>query len=322
MRIYQLLIAACHACSLTLHYMKKAYIQLHIATILAGFTGVFGRLITLNEGLISWYRTLIAAVAMLLFLVFTGKMEKIPFREKRRIGFAGAILGFHWLFFYGSIKYSNISVGVVCFALTSFFNALLAPALNKKRLSIQELLLSGITLCGIGLIFGMDTSFRTGIVLGVISSILAALYTVYNERLAGTFRGETIILYQMFGGFFALTLIMPVFLYIKPASSLLPSLTDFGWLLALAILCTLGLYLLVISALKHISSFTLSLTFNLEPLYSILLAIVIYKENRVLSVSFYVGLSLILISLGLQMCRVWYKNKQLKRNDAQLTMLG
>lgn len=292
--------------------MKNAYLKLHLAVILAGFTGVFGRLITLNAALISWYRTLIAAAFMLLFLLLTGKLQNPPLAAKARIAYSGAILGFHWVFFYGSIKYSNISVGVVCFALTSFFNALLAPMLNKTKLSVQELLLSGITLSGIALIFGMDTSFRTGIMLGVISAILAALYTVYNERLATGFKGETIILYQMLGGLAGLTLVMPVFLYLTPAPTLLPSLPDFGWLLLLSILCTVALYLLIINALKRISSFTVSLTFNLEPIYTIMLAIVIYKENKVLSVSFYIGLLLILISLGMQMVRVWYKNKRAK----------
>ncbi|MNK59541.1 EamA-like transporter family protein [compost metagenome] len=290
--------------------MKKAYIQLHLALVLAGFTGIFGRLITLNEGLISWYRTFFSAIFILIVLTLSGKFQKTTLSEKVKMGAAGAILGFHWLFFYGSIKYSNISVGVVCFALTSFFNALFEPAINKKKLSIQELLLSGLTLCGIALIFGMDISFRTGIILGIISSIFSALYTVYNERLAGNYRGETIILYQMLGGVLALTLIMPAFLYFTPTTILLPSLQDFGWLLVLAILCTVLMYLLIINALKHISSFTVSLTFNLEPLYTILLAIVIYKENKVLSASFYIGLFLILTSLALQMCRVWYKNKR------------
>ncbi|AMR31678.1 hypothetical protein A0256_09720 [Mucilaginibacter sp. PAMC 26640] len=298
--------------------MKKAYLQLHIALVLAGFTGVFGRLITLNAGLISWYRTLISAVFMLIVFALRGKQEIITGSSKVRIGFAGALLGFHWLFFYGSIKYSNISVGVVCFALTSFFNALLAPLLNKKKISVQELLLSSLTLCGIALIFGMDTHFRTGIVLGVISSVLAALYTVYNERLATSFRGETIILFQMLGGLAGLTLIMPIILYFTPKASLLPTLPDFGWLLILAIVCTVGLYLLIVSALRHISSFTVSLTFNLEPLYTILLAILIYHENRDLSASFYIGLCLILISLGMQMCRVWYKKKKEKINATVL----
>jgi drug/metabolite transporter (DMT)-like permease len=289
--------------------MKKAYIKLHIALILAGFTGIFGRLITLNEGLLSWYRMLISGIVILIFLKSSGKQRFISSPGKLKIAVAGSILGLHWLFFYGSIKYSNISVGVVCFALTSFFNAILAPAINKKRLSVQELLLSGLTLCGIGLIFGMDASYRTGILLGVVSSIFGALYTIFNERLTKVYKSETIILYQMLGGFLGLTLLMPLFLAISPASSLLPSLADFGWLLVLSILCTVVMYLFIIDALRVISSFTVSLTFNLEPLYTILLAILIYHENKSLSIGFYAGCMLILLSLALQMYRTGTKRK-------------
>lgn len=289
--------------------MKKAYIKLHIALILAGFTGIFGRLITLNEGLLSWYRMLISGIVILIFLKLSGKQRFISSPGKLKIAVAGSILGLHWLFFYGSIKYSNISVGVVCFALTSFFNAILAPAINKKRLSVQELLLSGLTLCGIGLIFGMDASYRTGILLGIVSSIFGALYTIFNERLTKVYKSETIILYQMLGGFLGLTLLMPLFLAISPASSLLPSLADFGWLLVLSILCTVVMYLFIIDALRGISSFTVSLTFNLEPLYTILLAILIYHENKSLSIGFYAGCMLILLSLALQMYRTGTKRK-------------
>jgi len=285
--------------------MRKAYIKLHIALVLAGFTGIFGRLITLNEGLISWYRLFISGVALFIFLAVTGQLPKASLADKFRIGRVGTLLGVHWLFFYGSIKYANISVGVVCFALTSFFNAVLAPVINKKRLSVQELVLSGLTLCGIGLIFGMDASYRLGIVLGIVSSLFSALYTIYNERLAKEgYESKTIILYQMLGGCLGLTLVMPVFFLVSPAKSLLPSLPDFGWLLVLAILCTLVLYFLITNALRQISSFTVSLTFNLEPLYTILLAIIIYRENRVLSAGFYTGLLLIVASLILQMYRV------------------
>mgnify|MGYP001132156049 CR=1 FL=1 len=289
--------------------MKTAYIKLHIALILAGFTGIFGRLITLNEGLLSWYRMLISGVVMLIYLTLSGKQRFISSPGKLKIAATGSILGLHWLFFYGSIKYSNISVGVVCFALTSFFNAILAPAINKKRLSVQELLLSGLTLCGIGLIFGMDASYRTGILLGVVSSIFGALYTIFNERLTKVYKSETMILYQMLGGFLGLTLLMPLFLAISPASSLLPSLTDLGWLLVLSIFCTVLMYLLIIDALRVISSFTVSLTFNLEPLYTILLAIVIYHENKSLSIGFYAGCMLILLSLALQMYRTGIQRK-------------
>src|ERR1700761_3883273 len=126
--------------------MKQAYLKLHIALVLAGFTGIFGKLITINAGLISWYRLFLSAIIMLLFFAIKGKFPATNNSSKLKIGFTGFLLGVHWVLFYGSIKYANVSVGVVCFALSSFFNAVLGPVVNKRKLSIQELLLSGLTL--------------------------------------------------------------------------------------------------------------------------------------------------------------------------------
>ncbi|MCO5947107.1 DMT family transporter [Mucilaginibacter flavidus] len=284
--------------------MKKAFILLHLAVVLAGFTGVFGRLITLNAGLISWYRLMLSGLLLLLILTASGRLKKITFKNAVRIGSAGAFLGLHWVFFYASIKYSNISVGVVCFSLTSFFTSILAPLLNRKKFSLAELILSGLTLCGIGLIFGLDAHYRTGIILGVISSLLVAFYTIFNERLTKVFANETITLYTMFGGFAGVTLFLPVYLYLFSVKMELPSLPDFGYLLILALFCTVLLYLMSTYALKTISAFTVNLTFGLEPLYSIILAILIFKENRDLTVGFYCGLGLIILSVVLQMVRV------------------
>lgn len=289
--------------------MKQAYIKLHISIIIAGFTGIFGKLITLNEGLISWYRLFFSSVIMVLLFAFKGSFPKTSNADRLKIAFTGTLLGLHWLFFYGSIKYSNISVGVVCYALTSFFNAILAPMINKKKLSVQELMLSGLTLCGIGLIFGMDASYRTGIILGVISSVFSALYTIYSERVAQEYESGTILLYQMIGGCIGLGIFMPLFFLITPVTTILPSAADFWWLLVLSAICTVVMYFLITNALKSIPSFTVSLSFNLEPLYTILLAIVIYKEGRELSMPFYIGLLLIVSSLGFQMYRLSYSKK-------------
>src|SRR5882762_3188072 len=136
--------------------MKKALILLHLSVFLAGFTGVFGKLISLNAGLISWYRLFLSGLMLLLILAVSGKLKKIGFKDVLRIAFAGSLLGLHWIFFYASIKYANISVGVVCFSLGSFFTALLEPLINRRKFSVGELLLSGLILCGIALIFGLD----------------------------------------------------------------------------------------------------------------------------------------------------------------------
>ncbi len=284
--------------------MKQAYIKLHIALILAGFTGIFGKLITLNAALISWYRLFFSAIIMLLFFAFKGKFVAIKNSSKLKISFTGLLLGIHWILFYGSIKYSNVSVGVVCFALSGFFNAILGPVINRRKLSVQELLLSSLTLCGIGLIFGMDASYRTGIVLGVFSSIFSALYTLYSECIVNDYDSPTFMLWQMSGGCIGLTALMPLVLWVWPVKSLLPSAADLEWLLILAVFCTVLLYFLINNALKKIPSFTVSLTFNLEPLYTILLAVVIFKEGREFTAGFYCGLILIVSSLLFQMYRV------------------
>jgi drug/metabolite transporter (DMT)-like permease len=281
--------------------MKQAYIKLHIALVLAGFTGIFGKLITINAALISWYRLFLSSIIMLIYFAFKGSIPATGNKDKLRIGFTGFILGVHWLLFYGSIKYSNVSVGVVCFALSSFFNALIGPLVHKKRLSVQELALSGLTLCGIALIFGMDVSYRTGIILGVISSLFSAFYTLSSERIVKDYDSATFLFYQMAGGLIGISLLLP---FILQGASILPSVTNLGWLILLAAFCTVLLYFLINSALKTIPSFTVSLTFNLEPLYTILLAIIIFKEGRELTTGFYVGLILIVSSLLLQMYRL------------------
>lgn len=290
--------------------MKKAFIQLHIAILLAGFTGVFGKLITLNEGLLVWYRMIISGILLLLILGASKRLKAVSVKDFRQIAFVGFLLGIHWIFFYGSIKYSNISVGVVCFSLNGFFTAVLAPFINKKKIDFSEILLSCLTLLGIVLIFSFDSKYRLGISLGIVSSLLAALYTIANERLAHKYKSETITVYQMTGGAMAIGLLIPVYLHFFPVATLIPSMSDFAYLVLLALFCTVLLYLLLTQALKEISAFTVNLSFNLEPVYTIALAIFFYKENRELSMPFYIGLALIVLSVVLQMMKVYSQNKK------------
>src|SRR5687768_15121962 len=134
--------------------MKRALILLHLSVFLAGFTGVFGRLIEVNAGLITWYRLFFSAVFLLLIFRVSGRLQRESTANIIRIGLVGILLGLHWVFFYASIKFSNISIGVVCFSLGGFFTALIEPLMNNRKHSIPELVLSGLTLCGIALIFG------------------------------------------------------------------------------------------------------------------------------------------------------------------------
>jgi len=280
--------------------MKKSYLVLHFAVILAGFTGIFGKLISLNEGLLVWYRVFFSAIILFLVLKLFRVATNIKIREKFDIAKIGMFITIHWVFFYASIKYANISIGVVCYCLTSFFTAIFAPLINRGRFKPSEVLLSLLTLFGIALIFHFDSSYQLGISLGVISSAFAALYTIFNERLVRSYDSRLINYYQMVGGTMGLGILLPVYLHFFPVISLLPSLQDTGYLILLASFCTVGLYVLFAESLKRISAFTVNLSFNLEPVYAIILAFLFFNEGKELNLSFYVGLLFVMASVVLQ----------------------
>lgn len=280
--------------------MKKSYVVLHLAVILAGFTGVFGKLISLNEGLLVWYRVFFSFI-WLFFILRLFKIDRqLTGREQFKLARVGMLITIHWVFFYASIKYSNISIGVVCYCLTSFFTAIFSPVINKKKFAVSELLMSMLTLLGIGLIFHFDGSYHAGIILGVISSAFAALYTIYNERLVKHYDSKVINYYQMLGGTIGLGVLMPLYLYYYPAVSLIPDLKDTLYLLLLSLFCTVGLYVLFAEVLKRIPAFTVNLSFNLEPIYAIIMAFLFFGEGKEVNFSFYVGLILVMASVVLQ----------------------
>lgn len=280
--------------------MKKSYLVLHFAVLLAGFTGVFGKLISLNEGLLVWYRVLFSSIILFLILKLFRISTKIKLQKKFDIAKIGMFITIHWLFFYASIKYANISIGVVCYCLTSFFTAIFAPVINRSKFSLLELGLSIITLFGISLIFHFDSSYQFGIILGVVSSAFAALYTIYNEKLVRNYDSRIINYYQMIGGTLGLGILLPFYFYFFPVQTIVPSLKDIYYLVLLASFCTVGLYVLFAESLKHIPAFTVNLSFNLEPVYAIILAFLFFNESKELNMSFYIGLFFIMISVLLQ----------------------
>lgn len=280
--------------------MKKSYLLLHFAVILAGFTGVFGKLISLNEGLLTWYRVLFSAIILFLILKLLRIPDRTTSKEKFNIAKVGLLITIHWVFFYASIKYSNISIGVVCYCLTSFFTAVFKPLIDKTKFRVSELLLSALTLLGISLIFHFDTSYQLGIVLGVISSAFAALYTIYNEKLVKIYDSKIINYYQMIGGTVGLGALLPVYLHFFPSTSFFSDIKDTAFLLLLALFCTVGLYVIFAEVLKKIPAFTVNLTFNLEPVYAIVIAFIFFNEGKEVNAAFYAGLAFVILSVVLQ----------------------
>lgn len=260
---------------------------------------MFGKLISLNEGLLVWYRVFFSAIWLFLILKLFKVRTNLARREKFNIAKVGLLITIHWVFFYASIKYSNISIGVVCYCLTSFFTAVFG-AIIRRKIAVTELLLSMMTLAGIGLIFHFDVSYQFGIALGTISSAFAALYTIYNERLVRHYDSKLINYYQMIGGTIGLGMVLPIYLYFIPAPSLVPGLQDTFYLLLLSLFCTVGLYVLFAESLKRIPAFTVNLSFNLEPIYAIIMAFLFFGESKAVNSSFYSGLVLVMSSVLLQ----------------------
>lgn len=285
--------------------MRKAFLELHIAVFLAGFTGILGRLITLNEGLLVWYRVLFSSLALFLITYLKPVRIILTLRQWLKITAVGGITALHWAFFYASIKYANVSIGLVCFSAVGFFTAVLNPLLTRQRINMTDVFLGIMVMAGIYLIFHFDGQYRTGIILGIISSLLAAVFTILNKFLLNQFDAATLTTYEMSGGWLVLTLMLPFYLNQFPPDHFLPTISDFFWLLFLSMICTVLAFYLALKALKKISPFTVNLSYNLEPVYGILLAFIIYKENKYLGPGFYAGFAIILGTVVLQSWRVW-----------------
>lgn len=290
--------------------MKKAFIQLHIAVFIAGFTGILGRLITLNEGLLVWYRLLISSVTMWVLYLFLKRIQRISLTGILKITAIGLIATIHWVTFYGSIKYSNVSVGLVCFSAVGFFTAICEPVILKRRIDKMELLLGILVMIGIYIIFQFDARYKVGIILGIISAFLGSLFPIYNRiMLQQNVNVETLLTWELTGGFIALSALLPVYLSWFPVKSLLPGWENLLWLLGLSWICSVWAFQLLASALKKLSAFTVNLTYNLEPVYGILLAFVIYHENKFLGKWFYIGFTLIALALIIHVALLVKKNK-------------
>lgn len=296
--------------------MKSSFVQLHIAILLAGFTGVLGRLITLNEGMLVWYRMLFSTAGLLLVALISGSMPKPAGKGLLRLTGVGAVIALHWVFFYGSIKYANVSVSLVCFSAVGFFTALLDPVISRTRMNAVDIGLGLMVMSGIMLIFHFDTAYRTGILLGVASALLAAIFTILNKSLLRVHDAATVTFYEMAGGCLTLTLLLPLYLKIFPPDHVLPTLSDLGWLLFLSLLCTVLAFRLSLNALREISPFTVNLSYNLEPVYGILLAFLLYREDKYLGPGFFPGLAIIMVTVAIQSWRVWKKRQA---RDASLT---
>lgn len=298
---------------------NNAYITLHLAILLAGGTGLFGRLISVGEVPLVCIRVIIAAIILILVMKINGRLHRIPTKNALRIMACGVLLAIHWCFYYGSIKYANISIGAVCFALVGFFTAIIEPLFARHKLSWRELFLSLLTVAGIALIFGFDARYRVGIGIGILSSLVYTLFSLSSKRTQAVtgHKSSTMLLYELLGGAIILTLATPLYSHIFPSTRILPTTQDWFYLLLFSSVFTILPFLLLFKALRSISAFTINLSYNLEPVYTILAAMILFSEAKELNMSFWIGIILIIMSVVLQTFASRLPNYNLKTKDGK-----
>jgi drug/metabolite transporter (DMT)-like permease len=284
---------------------NRAYLQIHFCVLLWGATAILGKMITLPALPLVWWRLLLVVVALLMFPVVWRGLRTMSWRLMGAYAGIGVLVALHWLTFYGSIKLSNASVGATCIALATVFVAMMEPLLAHTRFSRRDLFLGVAVLPGVALVVGgVPDGMRLGILVGAVSAFLVAVFGALNKRMVEHGDPLTVTALELGAGLLALTVLaplMPLVPGIGPAFSgdtfAPPTGHDLALLLVLSLACTLLPFALSLAALRHMSAFAQQLAVNLEPVYAIVLAILLLGEQRELTPAFYAGVAIILAAV-------------------------
>lgn len=291
---------------------------MHTAVFLWGFTAILGKLISLDSLNLVWHRMLIASLAFAILNGAVSKVRKLKRKSILQLGGIGCIVALHWIAFYGSIKiYNSASLTLACMGTSALFSSLIEPFVVGKKFQKSELLIGFISFIGIYIICLANPSqdneadslkYFWAIVVGLISSFLAAFFTSLNKKYAGNYETEVVSFLELSVGWLFITLLIPFFSI--DHFIWIPNKMDFIYLLIMGIVCTNFTFNISLKALKQLSAFTANLSVNLEPVYGFILAAIIFKEHQLLNAYFYIGALLILSSVLLQPAMVYFQKKK------------
>jgi drug/metabolite transporter (DMT)-like permease len=265
-----------------------AYIQLHIAVILYGWTAILGGLISISAVSLVWWRVMITSFSLVFFIGF-GKKLLIVDKKKILIYMGiGVIVGMHWICFYSSVKMANASIALITMATTSLFTAIIEPLLFRRKFDTLEIVIGLMIIpCMILIAKNIDLSLIQGFMIGLLSAFLASLFASLNKKYVDDATPYAISFLEMFGAFVFISICLPFI--VSDIQTIIPTSTDWVYLIILALLCTTLAFVLSMMALKHVSAFDSNLVINLEPIYGIGLAVVILNEHEQLTPLFYLG---------------------------------
>ena len=289
------------------HIIEKYKLSsLHLMVVILGLTGVFGKLISLDAIQLVWYRMFIAFITLSLFLAYKKQLFTVILKDFFGILGVGALVTFHWLCFFQSIKVSTISVAVVCLATSSLFSALIEPIFFKRKLLKYEVFMGIVVIAALIFILGAETQYLWGYFYGIMAAFLGTLFTLFNAKYIKKVGAAKITMIEMLAGVLIISCVL-LFQQDYTVFTSLISVTDFSYLLILGTLCTAMVFVWMTEIMKHITPYSLIMAVNLEPIYSIILALVIFGDSELMSNSFYVGSSVI---IGIVFLEGYLKNKQ------------
>jgi drug/metabolite transporter (DMT)-like permease len=274
----------------------KSYLNLHVIVFIWGFTAVLGALISLDALPLVWYRMVLAVGFILLYVWYKKIPLQIPTKILLQLLFAGVVIALHWFTFFRAIKVSNVSVTLACLSTGAFFTSFLEPILFGRKVIWYEVFFGVIVIIGLSIIFHVESQYLEGILLGLSSAFLSALFSVYNSKFAKVYDPTLISFYELTGGvvFFSLLLLGTNSF---SSSFFQISTSDWIYLAILSSLCTAYAFIASVKVMRFLSPYTVMLTINLEPIYGIVLAVLVFQEKEQMNPQFYLGALIILVTV-------------------------
>lgn len=287
----------------------RHHIHLHFLVFIAGFTAILGKLITSSPFSIVWHRMFIALIVIFFFVVLTRKKLKTSYQNIFKYAILGFIISFHWITFFMSIDYSNVTIALSMMSTTAFFTSFIEPFFFRRKIIAHELLLSILVIIAIFLILNSELNYSVGIILGIFSAFFASIFSVLNGLLIKNEKAYKISFYEFLFG----VVFISIFLVItgRLDDLLIESFfsVNYLYIFILGVVCTAYAFIAAVYLLNYITPYSAVLAYNLEPVYGIFLALIIFGESEQMSSNFYIGLLLILFSVFLNFYLKKYNKK-------------
>ncbi|NQY06788.1 MAG: DMT family transporter [Flavobacteriaceae bacterium] len=275
----------------------KSYLLLHLIVFIAGFTAIIGEIITVGSATLVWYRMLIAAILMYAYIKFMKIDLRISKKTFLQFSLAGIIIALHWITFFEAINQSNISITLAMFSTGAFFGSFIEPIVYKRKLIPYEILLGVFVILGIYLIMKDGIEEINGVILGILSAFLSSLFAVINGKFVATHTASVISFYEFIAGVVFITMYLACINGGFNTEFFNLSQSDWIWLFVLASVCTAFAFIVSVAIMKDISPYTVILSYNLEPIYGFILAVMFFPEKEIMSWTFYLGSGIILITV-------------------------